>query len=52
MLALLCMWLGISVPLVFIGYFFGFRKQVLAVILLHISPAADASVSQPFDYLA
>jgi len=28
MLALLCMWLGISVPLTFVGYFFGFRKQV------------------------
>jgi transmembrane 9 superfamily protein 2/4 len=27
MLALLCMWIGISLPLVFIGYFFGFRKQ-------------------------
>lgn len=28
MLALLCMWFGISVPLVFLGYFFGYRKQV------------------------
>ena len=28
MLALLCMWLGISVPLVFLGYYFGFRMQV------------------------
>ena len=28
MLALLCMWMGISVPLVFLGYFFGFRKEV------------------------
>ncbi|KAL3869320.1 hypothetical protein ACJMK2_042014 [Sinanodonta woodiana] len=27
MLALLCMWLGISVPLVFIGYYFGYRKK-------------------------
>ncbi|KAL4235797.1 Transmembrane 9 superfamily member 4 [Mactra antiquata] len=27
MLALLCMWFGISVPLVFLGYYFGFRKQ-------------------------
>lgn len=27
MLALLCMWFGISVPLVFLGYFFGYRKQ-------------------------
>ncbi|KAL9981382.1 hypothetical protein ACROYT_G010080 [Oculina patagonica] len=26
MLALLCMWLGISVPLVFVGYYFGYRK--------------------------
>lgn len=27
MLALLCMWFGISLPLVFLGYYFGFRKQ-------------------------
>ncbi|XP_006812572.1 transmembrane 9 superfamily member 4-like [Saccoglossus kowalevskii] len=27
MIALLCMWFGISVPLVYFGYFFGFRKQ-------------------------
>jgi len=27
MLALVCMWFGISVPLVFLGYYFGFRKQ-------------------------
>ncbi|XP_064607167.1 transmembrane 9 superfamily member 4-like isoform X2 [Liolophura sinensis] len=27
MLALLCMWFGISLPLVYLGYFFGFRKQ-------------------------
>ncbi|GFO03199.1 transmembrane 9 superfamily member [Plakobranchus ocellatus] len=27
MLALLCMWFGISVPLVFVGFYFGFRKQ-------------------------
>ncbi|KAI0240056.1 Transmembrane 9 superfamily member 4 [Lamellibrachia satsuma] len=27
MLALLCMWMGISVPLIFAGYYFGFRKQ-------------------------
>ncbi|XP_077991140.1 transmembrane 9 superfamily member 4-like [Glandiceps talaboti] len=27
MLALLCMWFGISLPLVFFGYFFGYRKQ-------------------------
>lgn len=27
MLSLLCMWFGISVPLVFLGYYFGFRKQ-------------------------
>lgn len=27
MLALLCMWFGISLPLVFMGYYFGFRKQ-------------------------
>ncbi|RMX59651.1 hypothetical protein pdam_00010475 [Pocillopora damicornis] len=27
MLALLCLWLGISVPLVFIGYYFGYRKH-------------------------
>ncbi|KAK2574027.1 Transmembrane 9 superfamily member 4 [Acropora cervicornis] len=26
MLALMCMWLGISTPLVFLGYYFGFRK--------------------------
>jgi len=29
MLAILCMWMGISVPLVFLGYFFGFRKEVI-----------------------
>lgn len=27
MLSLLCMWFGISVPLVYLGYYFGFRKQ-------------------------
>lgn len=27
MLALLCMWFGISTPLVFLGYYFGYRKQ-------------------------
>ncbi|ESN98735.1 hypothetical protein HELRODRAFT_66664 [Helobdella robusta] len=27
MVALVCMWTGISVPLVFVGYFFGSRKQ-------------------------
>lgn len=27
MLALLCMWFGISLPLVYLGYYFGFRKQ-------------------------
>ncbi|XP_065062319.1 transmembrane 9 superfamily member 4-like [Rhopilema esculentum] len=27
MLALLCMWFGISVPLVFLGSYFGYRKQ-------------------------
>ncbi|KAI8787506.1 transmembrane 9 superfamily member 4 [Biomphalaria glabrata] len=27
MLALLCMWFGISLPLVFMGFYFGFRKQ-------------------------
>ncbi|XP_022254354.1 transmembrane 9 superfamily member 4-like isoform X3 [Limulus polyphemus] len=27
MMALLCMWFGISLPLVFLGYFFGYRKQ-------------------------
>ncbi|XP_043566435.1 transmembrane 9 superfamily member 4 isoform X1 [Chiloscyllium plagiosum] len=27
MLALLCMWFGISFPLVYLGYYFGFRKQ-------------------------
>jgi len=26
MVALLCMWFGISLPLVFLGYYFGFRK--------------------------
>lgn len=26
MLALLCMWFGISTPLVFVGYYFGYRK--------------------------
>lgn len=27
MLALLCMWFGIAMPLVYLGYYFGFRKQ-------------------------
>ncbi|GAU95260.1 hypothetical protein RvY_06906 [Ramazzottius varieornatus] len=27
MLALLCLWFGVSLPLVFIGYYFGYRKQ-------------------------
>eukprot|EP00057_Strongylocentrotus_purpuratus_P017966 XP_011672440.1 PREDICTED: transmembrane 9 superfamily member 4 [Strongylocentrotus purpuratus] len=27
LLALLCMWFGISLPLIFVGYFFGYRKQ-------------------------
>jgi len=27
MVALLCLWFGISLPLVFLGYYFGFRKQ-------------------------
>jgi len=27
MLAILCVWFGISVPLVFVGYYFGFRKS-------------------------
>lgn len=27
MLSLLCMWFGISLPLVYLGYYFGFRKQ-------------------------
>lgn len=27
MLALLCLWFGISVPLVYLGYYFGYRKQ-------------------------
>ncbi|XP_078507902.1 transmembrane 9 superfamily member 4 [Lissotriton helveticus] len=27
MAALLCMWFGISLPLVYLGYYFGFRKQ-------------------------
>jgi len=31
MLALLCMWLGISVPLVFVGYYFGYRKYVSSI---------------------
>ncbi|XP_065669803.1 transmembrane 9 superfamily member 4 isoform X2 [Hydra vulgaris] len=26
MLALICLWFGISIPLVFLGYFFGYRK--------------------------
>ncbi len=28
MLLLLFMWIGIDLPLVFIGFYFGFRKQV------------------------
>uniref|UniRef100_T1IW28 Transmembrane 9 superfamily member n=1 Tax=Strigamia maritima TaxID=126957 RepID=T1IW28_STRMM len=27
MVALLCLWFGISLPLVFLGYYFGYRKQ-------------------------
>jgi len=27
LVALLCMWFGISLPLVFLGFYFGFRKQ-------------------------
>lgn len=27
MLALLCLWFGISLPLVYLGYYFGYRKQ-------------------------
>ncbi|XP_049852575.1 transmembrane 9 superfamily member 4-like [Schistocerca gregaria] len=27
MVSLLCMWFGISLPLVYLGYYFGFRKQ-------------------------
>ncbi|XP_046398998.1 transmembrane 9 superfamily member 4 isoform X2 [Ischnura elegans] len=27
MVALLCLWFGISLPLVFLGFYFGFRKQ-------------------------
>ncbi|XP_074110654.1 transmembrane 9 superfamily protein member 4 [Cotesia typhae] len=27
MLSLLCLWFGISLPLVYLGYFFGYRKQ-------------------------
>ncbi|XP_028515708.1 transmembrane 9 superfamily member 4 [Exaiptasia diaphana] len=27
MIALLCLWMGISLPLVFLGYYFGYRKQ-------------------------
>jgi len=27
MLSLLCLWFGISLPLVYLGYYFGFRKQ-------------------------
>lgn len=37
MLALLCMWIGISVPLVFVGYYFGYRKYVSSVILLNVA---------------
>lgn len=27
MLSLLCLWLGVSVPLVYLGYYFGYRKH-------------------------
>lgn len=27
MISLLCIWFGISVPLVYLGYYFGYRKQ-------------------------
>ena len=37
MLALLCMWIGISVPLVFVGYYFGYRKYVSSVIWLNVT---------------
>ncbi|XP_012286833.1 transmembrane 9 superfamily member 4 isoform X2 [Orussus abietinus] len=30
MLTLLCLWFGISLPLVYFGYFFGYRKQPFA----------------------
>ncbi|XP_046425522.1 transmembrane 9 superfamily member 4 isoform X2 [Neodiprion fabricii] len=30
MLSLLCLWFGISLPLVYLGYFFGYRKQPFA----------------------
>uniref|UniRef100_A0A0L8IFU7 Transmembrane 9 superfamily member n=1 Tax=Octopus bimaculoides TaxID=37653 RepID=A0A0L8IFU7_OCTBM len=33
MVALLCMWFGISLPLVFLGYYFGYRKQVNGITL-------------------
>lgn len=42
MLALVSLWLGISVPLVFVGYFFGYRKKVgdaLAQAFLCLWPA-------------
>ena len=34
MVALALLWLGISVPLVFVGYFFGFRKKVGGLVAL------------------
>lgn len=27
MIAILALWFGVSLPLVFVGYYFGFRKQ-------------------------
>lgn len=28
MIALLCLWFGVDLPLVFLGFHFGYRKQV------------------------
>ena len=28
MIAILCMWMGVSLPLVFTGYYFGYRKRL------------------------
>ena len=46
MVALLCMWMGISFPLVFIGYFFGSRKQVIVLRQLFNADIFETFASQ------
>ena len=46
MIALVLLWFGISVPLVFVGYFFGFRKRVCvrARVCVHVHVCACVCV--------